>query len=101
MSKSVAIITEDNKVIAINEYPDDYELVANQIIITNPAYVGGDYFEGFFYPEQPYPSWLRNGQGNWKAPVPYPNDKKEYRWDEELGIWDEIIYPQKNQELEN
>lgn len=101
MSKSVAIIGEDNKVIAINEYRDDYELADNQILVTNPAYIDGDYIDGFFYPPQPYASWSRNGQGDWEAPIAYPNDKKEYRWNEDLGVWDEIIYQESNKELEN
>lgn len=96
MSKTVAIIGEDNKVIAINEYRDDYELVDNQILVTNPAYIGGDFYEGFFYPEQPFPSWSRNGRGNWEAPIPYPNDGLMYLWDEEAGDWIPMVIEQEN-----
>lgn len=96
MSKSVAIIGEDNKVIAINEYRDDYELTDNQILVTNPAYIGGDFYEGFFYPEQPFPSWSRNGQGNWEAPIPYPNDGLMYLWDEEACDWIPMVIEQEN-----
>ena len=36
---------------------------------------------------QPYPSWILNEQGNWQAPVPYPNDGKVYIWDEQNQTW--------------
>ena len=55
----------------------------------NPAYIFGDYFDGVFYPEQPYPSWLRDGKGNWVAPVGIPDENKIYLWDEDLGEWHE------------
>jgi hypothetical protein len=87
MSKDVATLDENNIVIAINIYLDDYELQPNQVLVTNPAYIGGDYFEGFFYSPKPFPSWSRDNKGGWIAPVPYPNDGKIYSWDEEAGDW--------------
>jgi hypothetical protein len=45
---------------------------------------------GFFSP-QPYPSWALNSETYlWEAPVPYPNDGKEYYWDEATLSWVEI-----------
>lgn len=96
MSKSVAIIDKDSKVIAINEYADNYELASNEILVTNPAFIDGDFYEGFFYPEQPFSSWLRDGQGNWQAPIPYPNDGLMYQWDEEAGNWVAVVFQQEN-----
>lgn len=45
-----------------------------------------------FIPLKPYPSWLLNTQiCQWEAPVPYPNDGKDYYWDETTQTWVEII----------
>ena len=36
-----------------------------------------------FYDEQPYPSWTLNTTTYlWEPPVAYPNDGKQYDWDE-------------------
>lgn len=41
-----------------------------------------------FIPPKPYPSWLLNTTTcDWEAPVPYPNDGKNYRWDEATLSW--------------
>lgn len=52
----------------------------------NPAFIGGDYSDGFFYPEKPFPSWSRNGKGNWQPPVPMPSEGI-WQWDEESQTW--------------
>jgi hypothetical protein len=52
---------------------------------------------GFFYNEeedifvtpQPYPSWTRSGSF-WNPPIPYPEDDKDYSWNEETGSWNEL-----------
>jgi hypothetical protein len=44
-----------------------------------------------FVPPQPYPSWLLNtATCQWQAPVPYPNDGKDYYWDEATLSWAEV-----------
>jgi hypothetical protein len=44
-----------------------------------------------FYAPQPFPSWILNNQTwLWEAPVPYPNDDKLYRWDEDTTSWVEV-----------
>lgn len=44
-----------------------------------------------FIPPKPYPSWLLNEQTClWEAPVPYPNDGKDYVWDESIQNWVEV-----------
>jgi hypothetical protein len=95
MSKNVAILN-NGIVIAINVYPDNYELGSNQILVTTPAYVGGDYVNGYFYPPQPYPSWTRNN-GNWISPIQKPIlteeqvlEGKYYKWNEEIQNWELI-----------
>lgn len=43
---------------------------------------------GAFIPQKPYPSWLLNtATYQWQAPVPYPDDGKNYYWDEATLSW--------------
>lgn len=52
-----------------------------------------------FIPPQPFPSWMLDEETClWVAPVPYPNDNKAYRWNEEIQIWEEVII-QNEEEL--
>lgn len=91
MSLNVAVLNDDNQVINIIVVNDDYQLNANEIIYTeiNPAYIGGDYVDGYFYGKQPFASWTRF-EGRWISPIPYPNEGRYY-WDEELGNWVEAL----------
>lgn len=56
---------------------------------TNPAFIDGDYLDGYFYPPQPFASWVRDS-GNWKSPIPCPNDTKSYIWNESKVSWQEV-----------
>lgn len=59
----------------------------------NYAGVGFTYDAGrdAFIPPKPYSSWVLNETiCRWEAPVPYPQDGKNYRWDEASGSWVEI-----------
>lgn len=41
-----------------------------------------------FIPPKPYPSWLLNTNTcQWQPPIPYPNDGKQYIWDEATQSW--------------
>lgn len=40
-----------------------------------------------FIAPQPFPSWIMNPDGHWKAPMPYPNDGAIYEWDETQEDW--------------
>jgi hypothetical protein len=41
-----------------------------------------------FIGPKPYPSWLLNTNTcQWVAPVPFPDDKKPYIWDEATQSW--------------
>jgi hypothetical protein len=41
-----------------------------------------------FIPPQPYASWILNETTyQWEAPTPYPNDEKQYIWDEDTVSW--------------
>jgi len=47
-----------------------------------------------FIPPQPFASWTLNEETClWDPPVPYPNDGKEYVWDEESTSW--ILAPEE------
>ena len=47
-----------------------------------------------FVPPKPYPSWvLNNDTAQWEAPVPMPNDGKQYSWDEATQSWVEVQAP--------
>jgi hypothetical protein len=88
MSKNCAVISDTgiilNIVVCHNDEPETANLIA--YTDTNPAYIGGDYVEGYFYPPQPYPSWTRS-EGQWVAPVSMPDDGGRYQWDEDLQEW--------------
>ena len=44
-----------------------------------------------FIAPQPFPSWTLNEDTClWEAPVAYPNDGKDYEWNEETTSWEEI-----------
>lgn len=45
-----------------------------------------------FIPEKPFVSWILNeNKCTWEAPIPYPQDGKRYRWDEDSTSWLEVI----------
>ena len=44
-----------------------------------------------FIPKKPYPSWTLNDTTcRWDCPVAYPDDDKEYTWNEATTAWDEV-----------
>jgi hypothetical protein len=44
-----------------------------------------------FIQPQPYPSWTLNEDTClWDAPTAYPDDGKNYEWNEDTQAWDEI-----------
>ena len=90
MSKDVAVISDSGEVIAINVHMDDYELAPNELLVTGPAWVGGTFDSGYFYPPQPYPSWSKDGVGGWDAPVSMP-DEGFWVWDEDAQEWVEAV----------
>jgi len=93
MSKNMAVITDSGEVLNIIVcHNDESETPApNEILVTNPAYIGGTFDTGYFYPPQPYPSWSKDGEGNWTAPVSVPDDGGRYQWNEESQEWVELI----------
>lgn len=56
----------------------------------NPAVIGGLRYNGFFYPPQPFNSWLKDEENHtWNPPIPYPSDGKLYFWNEDILNWKE------------
>jgi len=44
-----------------------------------------------FYAPQPFPSWtLNNTTWLWEAPIAYPTDGKDYKWNESITNWEEV-----------
>ena len=57
----------------------------------NYAGIGYSYSESMdaFLRPQPFPSWeINNETFQWESPVPYPNDEKDYMWNESTQSWD-------------
>lgn len=50
--------------------------------------------DGFVPPHPGYASWTLNATtGHWDPPIPYPDDGKDYTWNETEQKWDEFIFP--------
>lgn len=66
----------------------------NGTIRKNFAGIGFTYDEekDAFIEPQPFPSWtLNEATCKWMSPLPYPQDGRIYKWDEEAQLWKEII----------
>lgn len=88
MSRQMAQINETAIVVNVVVMPDDINPTPTLIPYTedNPAFIGGDYVGGYFYPPQPFPSWTRSA-GEWVPPVPRPHEPELWLWDEESQSW--------------
>jgi hypothetical protein len=84
----MAAVSDSGEVLNIIICHDDEPETPNLITYTdaNPAYIGGTFDSGYFYPPQPYPSWVKD-EGVWAAPLSMPDDGGRYQWDEELRDW--------------
>jgi len=91
MSKNMAVVTDSGEVLNIIICHDDEPETPNLITYTdnNPAYIGGTFDSGYFYPPQPYPSWVKD-EGVWAAPLSMPDDGGRYQWDETNQKWVEL-----------
>ena len=62
----------------------------NATIRKNYAGIGFTYdaVRDAFIPTKPFESWILNETTcRWEAPIAYPTDEKNYRWDEETTSW--------------
>lgn len=94
MSKNMAVLNANNQVINIIVCSDDETETPTLVAYdsNNPAYIGGDYYEGYFYPPKPFLSWSRGSYGEWASPIPYPDGELMYEWNEEQGDWIPSIF---------
>ena len=54
-----------------------------------------DIYRDAFVPPKPYNSWVLNEDTClWNAPVAYPDDGKQYTWNESTTSWDEVVIPE-------
>ena len=66
----------------------------NNNIRKNYAGIGYSYDEArdAFIASKPFTSWILNEDTcQWEAPVAYPDDGKDYDWNEGTQSWDEIV----------
>ena len=60
----------------------------------NYAGIGYKYDEerDAFIPPKPFNKWVLNEETcRWESPVPYPDDDKRYVWNDNKGVWEELI----------
>lgn len=116
-----AKIDENNTVVEVlvtnNEKPEEgllwlIEKFGGTWIKTSYNTIGGQHLEGgtplrknfagvgftydedrdAFIPPKPFESWILNENTClWDSPVPYPEDGKNYSWDEDSLSWIEIV----------
>ena len=88
MSKNMAAVTDSGEVLNIIICHDDEPETPNLITYTdaNPAYIGGTFDSGYFYPPQPYASWTRS-EGEWLPPTPRPESEGNWQWNEDEQEW--------------
>lgn len=70
--------------------PETKEINTKQPLRKNFAGIGYTYDKELdaFIPPKPFQSWLLNKETClWEAPIPYPNDNKEYIWNESIKNW--------------
>jgi hypothetical protein len=65
----------------------------NNNIRKNFAAIGYHYDQqrDAFIPLKPFNSWILNEEScQWESPIPYPQDKNKYNWNEKTLSWDLI-----------
>jgi|688.fasta_scaffold2120951_1 hypothetical protein len=83
--KNFALLDENNIVTNISIADESWDSTGwIEYTEENPAVIGGDYVDGYFYSERPFASWTRD-KGQWICPKPKPEG--EVYWSEEEGEW--------------
>jgi hypothetical protein len=55
------------------------------------GYTYDENLDAFISPK-PFESWILNEETcNWEAPISFPDDGKQYMWNEENQIWVEVV----------
>jgi hypothetical protein len=45
-----------------------------------------------FIAPKPFNKWVLNEETcQWESPVPYPDDENQYVWNDNKGVWEELI----------
>jgi hypothetical protein len=45
-----------------------------------------------FIPPKPFNKWILNEETcQWESPIPYPVDEKQYLWNDNQGVWEELV----------
>jgi hypothetical protein len=60
----------------------------------NYAGIGYKYDEerDAFIPPKPFNRWVLNEDTcRWESPVPYPDDENQYVWNDNKGVWEELV----------
>ena len=77
-----------------------YNTIANEHTGEGTAYRGNyagigytyDSENDVFYAPKPYSKWVLNESSwTWEAPEEYPDDGKDYIWNDNKGEWEEIV----------
>lgn len=103
--KSVAFLDANNIVLEVcvfeEEDPALLEQIKNHLSahdyksceVYGQTSKGHEFYNGKFYVEKPFPSWIRNEElGKWEAPIAMPEDISiAYEWDEETTSWKAIV----------
>lgn len=103
--KNYAVIENNiviNIVVADEEWANAQTATLVEYTDENPAIIGGDYVDGFFYSPKPFASWTRSN-GAWVAPIDKPTEIVEgnasdtgnfaYIWKEETLSWVSVEIP--------
>ena len=80
-----------NKVLTVEVVSNDIATYKDRILRKNFAGIGfkHDQTRDAFIPPKPYKSWVLNETTClWEAPVAYPTDGQEYKWNETTTSWE-------------
>jgi hypothetical protein len=72
----------------LKEFMDETNLIV-QYTLPDEEYISTHVYDAetnTILPPKLFDSWILVN-GDWEAPVSYPNDGKVYNWDEEIGAW--------------
>jgi hypothetical protein len=79
----------NNIVVADAKWADAQTETVVEYTTANPAHMGGEYVDGFFYAPKPFASWVRSS-GTWVAPTIMPTsieENKAWVWNEATVSW--------------
>ena len=85
--------TSYNTRLGVHYDPETGEASADQSKALRKNFAGlGLYYDGTgFYPAKTHDSWVFNDTTYiWEAPVDYPDDGKQYIWNESITNWTEV-----------